>query len=193
MADNGTKPTSESDEMVLNALFNPEAPLSGSLPPQEPEGGGGTVGVADSPELVSAKALELQAVRAGEEGKLESALGLINTAIETAPDYPSLYNNRAQLLRMLGRTQDAMTDLNTAIELSGGVGNSAVMAFTQRGLLLKVEGKDELAWSDLKRAADLGGAFAKSILVQINPMAALCNRMLKQAVQDMYPSPNEQF
>lgn len=177
-------PTAASDELVLHALFNPETPLDPPIPPVTSEE---TVDVADSPTVLKAKALELEAVRAAEGGELDRALQLINSSIELAPESSSHYNNRAQLYRLMGRTQDAVSDLDTAIDLSGGVGRSAEMAYTQRGLLLKLQREDDKAWSDFKRAADLGGVFARSILVQTNPMAALCNRMLKQAMGSSYP------
>ena len=175
------QPSKASDELVLNALFNPETPLDTPPPGVEEE-----VPLADSQEVVKARALEVQAVRAAEEGDLDKSLELIKLAIETAPDYASPYNNRAQVYRLLGRTEEAVSDLDTAIELCGGAGRSAEMAYTQRGLLLKLQGQDDRAWSDFKNAADLGGAFAKSILVQTNPLAALCNRMLKEAAGNLY-------
>ncbi|KAI6647551.1 Tetratricopeptide repeat protein 36-like [Oopsacas minuta] len=184
MEQNHFHPSKQSDELVLNALFNPETPLD----PPSPSGASEeeTVCPVSSPEVVKAKALELEAVTAAEQGELDKSLQLINLSIDLTPDPASLYNNRAQIYRLMGRTQDALSDLDTAIDLSGGVGKSAVMAYTQRGLLLKLQGDDDKAWNDFKKAADLGGVFAKSILVQTNPMAALCNRMLKEAVGNLY-------
>ena len=177
------QPNKASDELVLNALFSPETPLDTPAPSVEE-----ATPPADPPEVARARFLEVQAVRAAEEGDMDTSLQLINLAIDTAPDYASPYNNRAQLYRLMGRTEEAISDLDTAIELCGGVGRSAEMAYTQRGLLLKLQGQDDRAWRDFKNAADLGGAFAKSILVQTNPLAALCNRMLKEAVGNLYPS-----
>ena len=182
-SNNAMQPSKASDELVLNALFNPETPLDTPAPSVEPG-----VPPADPPAVVKARSLEVQAVRSAEEGDMDKSLELINLAIETAPEYASPYNNRAQVYRLLGRTEEAVSDLDTAIQLCGGVGKSAEMAYTQRGLLLKLQGEDDRAWSDFKNAADLGGVFAKSILVQTNPMAALCNRMLKEAVSNLYPS-----
>ncbi len=54
------------------------------------------VGVV-SVEVTQAKQLEVDAVRAAENGKLDDALDILNRAIAIAPDYPSPYNNRAQV------------------------------------------------------------------------------------------------
>ena len=42
--------------------------------------------------------MEVQAVRAAEEGRLDEALQLLNDAVAKAPDYASVYNNRAQVM-----------------------------------------------------------------------------------------------
>ena len=60
----------------------------------------------DSPEVLRAKELEIQAVRAAEGGSLGDALELLNRAITETPDYASPYNNRAQV-----RLHSHMTDL----------------------------------------------------------------------------------
>ena len=41
------------------------------------------------------------------------------------------------------------------------------------------EGQDDEALEDFRDAAALGSAFAKSMLVELNPYAAMCNAMLK--------------
>ena len=35
---------------------------------------------------------------------------------------------------------------------------------------------------DMKKSAELGNEFAKSMVVQLNPYAALCNKMLKDMI-----------
>ncbi len=52
--------------------------------------------VIDSDEVKRAKGLEVEAVKAA-EGDLERALSLLSEAIAVAPQYPSPYNNRAQV------------------------------------------------------------------------------------------------
>lgn len=76
----------------------------------------------------------------------------------------------------------ALEDLNKAINLSHGCGLAAAQAFTQRGMIYRLEGDDEKAVEDFKKGAALGNAFAKSMVVQMNPYAALCNKMLSQAI-----------
>lgn len=51
----------------------------------------------DSVEVRHAKALEVDAVREAEKGRLQAALDLLTEAISVAPHYPSPYNNRAQV------------------------------------------------------------------------------------------------
>ena len=59
---------------------------------------------------------------------------------------------------------------------------AAAQAFTQRGMIYRLEGDDRKAAEDFKRGAALGNAFAKSMVIQMNPYAALCNKMLSQAM-----------
>ena len=53
----------------------------------------------------------------------------------------------------------AVSDLDTAIQLSGGHGQVAELAHTQRGLVRRLQGCDEGALEDFKAAAKLGGRF----------------------------------
>lgn len=53
--------------------------------------------VVDSDEVRRAKALEVEAVREAEQGRLQVALDHLTEAITLAPHYPSPYNNRAQV------------------------------------------------------------------------------------------------
>ena len=84
-----------------------------------------------------------------------------------------------------GDITNALADLNTAIELSGGRGTAASQAYTQQGLLLRLEGKEEAALEAFHKAAALGNAFAKTMVVQLNPYAALCNAMLAEAIDKL--------
>ena len=49
----------------------------------------------DTEEVKRARELEVQAVRAAEDGNLSHALELLNRAVVEAPTYASPYNNRA--------------------------------------------------------------------------------------------------
>ena len=82
---------------------------------------------------------------------------------------------------ILGNLDGAMQDLNLAIKLSNGYGKAAAQAYTQRALLKKVQNDEESALQDFKLAAALGNGFAKSQVIKMNPYAALCNQMLKEA------------
>jgi hypothetical protein len=74
-----------------------------------------------------------------------------------------------------------VSDLDTAIQLSGGHGKVAELALTQRGLIRRLQGCDEGALEDFKAAAKLGSRFAGKQVVAMNPYAALCNQMLSEA------------
>ena len=54
-----------------------------------------------------------------------------------APLRPSSYNNRAQALRLAGRPDEALKDLNKAIGLSNGEGRAGSAALCQRGVLYR--------------------------------------------------------
>ena len=58
----------------------------------------------------------------------------------------------------------ALSDLDTAIQLSGGHGKVAELAYTQRGLIRRLQGCDEGALEDFKAATKLGGSEAFSKL-----------------------------
>ena len=57
--------------------------------------------------------------------------------VSLAPLRPSSYNNRAQALRLAGRPDEALLDLNKAIELSKGGGRAGSAALCQRGVLYR--------------------------------------------------------
>lgn len=75
---------------------------------------------------------------------------------------------------------EAKIDLNNAINLSGGKGRAGCQALCQRGLIHLKEKNEKDAKSDFEAAAKLGSRFAKAQLVQMNPYAAMCNKMLKE-------------
>ncbi|XP_026468694.1 tetratricopeptide repeat protein 36 [Ctenocephalides felis] len=169
---------SENDRAVLNSIFNPSQPLGENafeedipelLEDQEDP---------QTPFLNDARALEAEAVRLAEAGDLAAALTVVDRAIDLLPGRPSGYNNRAQVHRLAGRDQDALSDLTMAVNLSSGKGRSGVQALCQRGLLYRKTGEDDLAREDFNKAASLGSTFAKNQLVEMNPYAALCNQML---------------
>uniref|UniRef100_A0A0P4WGF0 Uncharacterized protein n=1 Tax=Scylla olivacea TaxID=85551 RepID=A0A0P4WGF0_SCYOL len=169
--------SSANDRAILNSIFNPLLPVGECVYEENiPED------LRDkeeaTPETEEAKQLELQGVKSAETGDVAAALASFNKAIEVAPNRASSYNNRAQTLRLMGKVEEAMADLDTAVRLSRGLGRAACQAFTQRAMVHRLQGHDDLARADFQEAANLGSEFAKAQLVQMNPYAALCNKML---------------
>ncbi|KAK6618255.1 hypothetical protein RUM44_002706 [Polyplax serrata] len=171
------------DKAILNSILNPFLPVDFE---REEE----SVVRNDDPgdlteEVLKAKQLEKEAISMADKGRVKDAVATFGNAIHLAPHLPSLYNNRAQAHRLLGDTHSALDDLNMAITLSKGEGRSACQAFCQRGLIRRKNGEEEKAQDDFKMAARLGSPFAKMVLVQSNPYAALCNDMLSQVLQKL--------
>ncbi|KAG7160594.1 tetratricopeptide repeat protein 36 homolog [Homarus americanus] len=169
--------SSSSDRAILNSIFNPLLPVGECVYEEDIPNE-----LRDSdeitPETEEAKAQEIEGVKAAEAGNVEAAIAYFTRAIEIAPARASGYNNRAQARRLQGKIEDAMTDLNTAVELSRGKGRAACQAYTQRAMIHRLHGNDDLAREDFQAAGTLGSEFAKAQLVQMNPYAALCNKML---------------
>jgi len=181
---------SENDERVLRRIFEPHLPDCGETEEQEQQWTG--VEEVVSAETEEARRLELEGVKTAARGDLSAALDLFDRAIQLAPDRPSGYNNRAQTLRLLHDTSGAMSDLDRAISLSGGIGAAACQAFTQRALLRRLLKDEDGAVDDFKHAAQLGGKFAKTQLARLNPYAALCGaavaEMMRASLKPVVPS-----
>merc|ERR1711892_225403 len=180
------KMTTQNDREVLNSILNPNLPLGeGLLDPEErvPED-------KSDEEDAKVKELESEAVKAAEAGDIKKALEIFDKVVSIAPDRPSSYNNRAQALRLAGRPDSALKDLDKAIQLSEGRGRSGSSALCQRGVLNRKEGRDDDAMTDFKAAAKEGSGFVKSMLVEMNPYAAMCNAMLKNVFTSMAEGKN---
>ncbi|GFY71351.1 tetratricopeptide repeat protein 36 [Trichonephila inaurata madagascariensis] len=132
--------------------------------------------------VIEAKRLEIEAVKKAEAGNVDEAIQILNQSIQMAPRRPAGYNNRAQAYRLKGNISAAIEDLNNTINLSGGKGRSACLAFCQRALIYRIQNKQQEAVADFEKAAALGSAFARSQLVLMNPYAALCNQMLRKVI-----------
>ncbi|GFS75626.1 tetratricopeptide repeat protein 36 [Nephila pilipes] len=132
--------------------------------------------------VIEAKRLESEAVKKAEAGNVDEAIEILSQSIQLAPRRPSGYNNRAQAFRLKGNVSAAIEDLNNTINLSGGKGKSACLAFCQRALIYRLQNKQQEAVADFEMAATLGSAFARSQLVLMNPYAALCNQMLRKVL-----------
>ena len=95
------------DELVLNAVFNPHSPLDVPQPSNEDTTNNiETFNVSDE-----IKKLELQAVNLAQNGDLTPSFELFNQIVEMSPNYPSIYNNRAQLLRIQGENEAALDEM----------------------------------------------------------------------------------
>lgn len=172
------KMATANDKAVLEALFNPLFSEFGfTCDPDEQRTTEGE-GTEDAPAEVIQ--LEVEGVQAAEKGDIDKAIDLFGQAILLAPQRASGYNNRAQAFRIKGDAERALEDLNNAVNLSQGQGHAACQALCQRGLIYKLQKRDEEALADFREAAKLGSQFAKAQVVQMNPYAALCNKMLGQ-------------
>ncbi|CAL1570992.1 unnamed protein product [Knipowitschia caucasica] len=177
--------TSAHDNAVLQAIFNPNTPF-GDLPgPNQEEALTDNDSGFDTKLLKQVKELEVRGVSAAEAGDLKDALQLFSQAIQLLPRRASSYNNRAQALRLQGNTAGALQDLDQAVALSGSAGRSGCRALVQRGLLRRLLGQNEEAREDFEKAAALGSPFARQQAVQLNPYAALCNRMLSEVINKL--------
>lgn len=80
---------------------------------------------------------------------------------------------------------DAIKDLESALQLANGKGKVASQAYCQRAMLHQLSGNTQEAIKDWEAASKLGNSFAKQQLVQFNPYAALCNKMLHEVFQGL--------
>ena len=172
-----------SEEDVLEAIFNPEMPFGSAT--KEPDMHGPADAKEDTEEEQQMREKERAAIKLAEEGRLEDALAAFTAIINEDPKRASGYNNRAQVYQMKGDKDLALKDLNTAIdecELSTRV---AQQAYAQRGILKRLKDDTEGARKDLETAGHYGNAWARHEATKLNPYAALCNQMLKQAMDQL--------
>ncbi|XP_030023827.2 tetratricopeptide repeat protein 36 [Manduca sexta] len=170
---------SERDKAVLRSIFDPTVTIG------DVADDGDQFEDDDLPTASEeSKALCAKGAKLAEAGKLQEALEVLNKGVEAAPDAAAAYNDRAQLLRLMQKDDDAMRDLDRALELTKGQNNRArALALCQRGVLLRKLGKDDGARVAFAEAAKLGSSFAKKQVVEMNPYAALCNQMLSQVMR----------
>ena len=148
--------------------------------------------------------LEMEAIKQAEScdpptrNSLLEALNLIEEAInicgasglETDKSLQSLLNNKAQILRLLGRDSEALECLNLILSTSALTTNPAVIrqASAQRGWLHFRSGDNEAAFGDFERAGKLGCLESKRMAVRCNPYAAMCNQMLQGIIESRFYS-----
>ncbi|KAL0883414.1 hypothetical protein ABMA27_016799 [Loxostege sticticalis] len=172
---------SERDRAVLRSIFDPTATIGdvvddGDNFEDEPE--------PATDEYKLSSSLCAQGVQLAEAGKLTEALQLLDKAVEAAPARAAAYNDRAQLYRLMQKDDEAMADLDRALQLTEGSRSRArALCLCQRGVLLRKRGADDAARRDFAAAAELGSGFAKKQIVELNPYAALCNKMLSQVMR----------
>ncbi|XP_054163470.1 tetratricopeptide repeat protein 36 homolog [Oppia nitens] len=168
---------STNDKLVLNSIFNPLMPTT-----DDNDTASDDITRQLTAEEQLAKELETEAVNAANGSQYDRSLELLTRAIYTAPNRASCYNNRAQVYRVIGNTELALQDLNEAIRLSSGTGLVARQAYCQRGLIHLLHKREAEGIEDMKLSANLGNDFAKALVVQLNPYAALCNKMLRDMI-----------
>ncbi|CEI89130.1 hypothetical protein RMCBS344292_03499 [Rhizopus microsporus] len=171
-----------SDDAVLEFMFNPEAQgLSldaiactiDTKPKYE----------ISSDLLPKLEQLEKDAVSAAEGNDLNKALVLINQCIQLEPKYASAYNNRAQMYRLDKKIDRALDDLNLVIQdLGQGQPKVLRQAYTQRAIIKRQQGDLEGSRQDFEEGARLGNPVAKSVAVNENPYAKLCNQIMAQVM-----------
>ncbi|PFX26947.1 tetratricopeptide repeat protein 36 homolog [Stylophora pistillata] len=174
------------DQAVLESIFNPLLPLGDVAAKLQNEN---EINEENTEDVMSAKQLEASGVEKAEQGDLDGALECFNQACQICPLRSSCFNNRAQLWRLKGDIPSALEDLDKAIQLGKDRGAAAAQAHTQRALIHSLNGNEDKALKDFTKAAELGNAFARSVVVQMNPYAAMCNRMLADAINQLRGEP----
>ena len=81
---------------------------------------------------------------------MSDAYSLLTRAIEAAPHRPSCFNNRAQILRLQGRSDEALVDLDKALGLSGARGRTGSQALVQRASIHRKDGREDDAIADFR-------------------------------------------
>lgn len=136
--------------------------------------------------------MEVEAIELADVSKnYTKSLELFNSAIKLAPKYPSPYNNRAQVLRLLKRDQEALSDLDQAINLCLSDGSLPLIlrqAYCQRAWLRYNTDQFEDAFVDFEAASKLGSSDAKKMAIKCNPYAQLCNNIMQELLQKLYYS-----
>ncbi|KAJ3210391.1 Tetratricopeptide repeat protein 36 [Clydaea vesicula] len=162
---------SKNDEDILSRIFNPDEGFA-VVENEENSTKINYEEKIDKNILTQIKHDELKAIEFIKNNEFSKGLNIFNKIIETCSTYASVYNNRANYFRMVNKLDEALLDLNLAIEYGGGQKLLLGNAYTQRGLIKK-ELKDELgAELDFLEGAKFGNDLAK-LEVKNNPYAKL--------------------
>ncbi|KAF7639281.1 TPR_REGION domain-containing protein [Meloidogyne graminicola] len=178
---------SQRDKEVLNMILNPNLPFKFETEEKEEEE---QENYSNLQNYKESEVENIEGVKLAENNELEKALEKFNKAIELCPQNPSIYNNRAQLYRLMENIEQAKIDLNKSLELSKGKGYSAAQAYVQLALIHRLNNEEEYAKNKFEKAAELGSNFAKNQLVAMNPYAAMCNKMLGEIMVKMRQGEN---
>jgi tetratricopeptide (TPR) repeat protein len=120
---------------------------------------------------------ELVGVERAEGGDLQEALEMFTSITVDNPKYPSAFNNRAQIYRLMARDQEALKDLNHCISLNPP--NTILrQAYTQRSVIYKQMDNLKASDEDLLKAAQCGSVEAKCLVKEKNPFAKMCNQVI---------------
>lgn len=134
--------------------------------------------------------LEIEAIRLAENNPSEALKLVDEIAFKLGSDYmrnyPSLWNNKAQILRLLGRTEEAHHLLNQILQIDNLNKTVRRQASAQRGWLLYRAGDREAAFTDFRRAGELGCGESRRMAAKCNPYAAMCNQMLQEIIQSTF-------
>lgn len=141
------------------------------------------------------KYLELLAIEQAENDKTFLALETIDKAIDLCPKYlrASLYNNKAQILRLIGgddRIKEGLEVLDSAINLSKTANNNQILRLSsaQRAWIHFRAGKSEEAFKDFELAGKLGCGESRKMAVRCNPYAAMCNQFMQEILGSTFYS-----
>ena len=155
--------------------------------------------VIDEETLDRIQRLEIEAVQLADSGKLPESLDKLRKALDLCPEYASALNNRAQVFRLLGKTDEAMEDLDMSIKLAYDYGvlskvglftkirlrsitDALHQAYTQRAVLKESLCDSEGSEKDFQMGAKLGNQVAAKKIAE-NPYAKLCNAMVAEAMK----------
>jgi tetratricopeptide (TPR) repeat protein len=155
------------DEQILDMIFQNNGEfvfdkLKSNAPPK-----------VDPSVQQKIKLLEKKAIEFSEKGNYQEALLELDKALELCSNWGSVWNNKAQVHKLMSELEKALECLDKAIEF----GDVPVLrqAYTQRAIIKKELGQS--FEEDLKLGAQYGNEIAKS-MIQQNPFAKMCNAIM---------------
>ena len=122
---------------------------------------------------------------------------LIDEAVQECPKNlrASVYNNKAQILRLQGgeaKIQESLELLDSAISLLKISGSDCDfllrLASSQRAWIHFRAGRTESAFKDFQVAGKLGCLESKKMSVRCNLYAALCNQFMQEILESTFYS-----